>query len=167
MEWSLENTLERPVRLNSDNFREEEIEMQVRDLMTKHVETVRGEDSLFDAAQKMRSADAGAIPVTDAGEVVIGILTDRDIVVRAIAEGADPKAIQVRDTMTGDPVTCRPDCPVEAAATTMRDRQIRRLVVTEEHDKKVVGMLSLGDIAARGHERELVGSATEGICQPE
>jgi len=88
------------------------------------------------------------------------MLTDRDIVVRAVADGADPKSVKVGEAMTPDPATCRPDCPIDDDET-MRDKQIRRLVVTQEHNRNVLGIISLGDIAARGHERELVGAATE------
>jgi len=140
--------------------------MNVCDIMTKDVETVGAEDSLFDAAQKMKGADAGALPVTGQDGSVVGVLTDRDIVLRATAKGADPKTMRVGEAMTRGVVTCRPDCPVDAAANTMRDRQIRRLVVTEEHDKNVVGVVSLGDIAVRTEEAELVSAATEGVCRP-
>jgi CBS domain-containing protein len=114
----------------------------------------------------MKSADAGALPVTEQDGSVVGVLTDRDIVVRAVAERADPKSMRVGEAMTRDVVTCRPDCPLDAAANTMRDQQIRRLVVTEEHDKNVVGIVSLGDLAVRTEEAELVGATTEGVSQP-
>jgi len=140
--------------------------MNVSDIMTEVVESIGPEDSLFDASQKMRYADAGALPVTTGDGSVVGVLTDRDIVLRAVAEGADPRGVRVREAMTPDPITCRPDCPLDAAAGTMRDRQIRRLVVTEEHNKNVVGIVSLGDIATRTQENELVGAAVEGISQP-
>lgn len=146
---------------------QEEIEkMNVYDIMTKDVETVTAEESLLDAAQKMRNADAGALPVTKPDGTVIGILTDRDIVMRSIAEGSDPREMRVGEVMTADLVTCRPDCPLDAAAETMRNKQMRRLVVTEEHNKHVAGIISLGDIATRGHEQQLVGSVTEGVSQP-
>jgi CBS domain-containing protein len=140
--------------------------MNVCDIMTKDVEAVAPEESLFDAAEKMRTADTGALPVTSDDGTVLGVLTDRDIVLRAVAEGTDPKLVRVGDVMTPGAVTCRPDCPVNAAVDTMRDKQIRRLVVTEEDDTKVIGMLSLGDIAVRTEEAQLVGAATEGVCQP-
>jgi CBS domain-containing protein len=142
------------------------MEMNVCDIMTKDVETVSAEDSLFDAAQKMKDADAGALPVAAEDGTVVGMLTDRDIVLRAVSEGADAKAMRVGQAMTADVVTCRPDCPLDAAANTMRDRQIRRLVITQEHNRNVVGIVSLGDIAVRAHQSKLVGAATEGVCQP-
>jgi len=140
--------------------------MNVNDIMSKDVEIASAEDTLFDAAQKMRHADAGVLPITAQDGTVIGMLTDRDIVLRAVAGGGDPKTMRVGDVMTADPVTCRPDCPLDDAVNTMRDRQIRRLLVTQEHNKNVIGIISLGDIAARAHERELVGAATEDVCQP-
>jgi len=140
--------------------------MNVSDIMTKDVETISVEESLLDAAQKMKKADVGAIPVTNPEGAVIGMITDRDIITRSVAEGADPRGMRVGEAMTSDPVTCRPDCPLRDAAETMRSRQIRRLIVTQEHDTHVVGILSLGDIAARGHEEQLAGAVTEGVSQP-
>jgi CBS domain-containing protein len=140
--------------------------MQVRDLMTISVETVRENASLQEAAEKMKDADAGIIPVTNGEGQVVGVLTDRDIVMRAVAQGRNPQELHVSEVMSSDVVTCRPDCPVEDAVNTMRDRQIRRLVVTEEHRKNTVGIVSLGDIATRTQETQLVGVATEGICEP-
>jgi CBS domain-containing protein len=140
--------------------------MQVADIMTKDVRFVTPTESLCDAACKMKDADAGAMPVVADDGLVVGILTDRDIVVRALAQRADPGALRVEEVMSRNPVTCRPDCPIDAAADTMRRRKIRRLVVTQEHNRGVLGVVSLGDIAARAHERELVGAATEGICAP-
>ena len=140
--------------------------MQVQDLMTKCVQTVSESDRLQEAAGKMKDSDAGIIPVTDGGGQVIGVVTDRDIVVRAIAQGKNPQELHVSDVMSCEVVTCRPDCPIEDAVSTMRERQIRRLVVTEEHLRNTVGVVSLGDIAARGHQPQLVGAATEQICQP-
>jgi CBS domain-containing protein len=142
------------------------MEMQVCEIMSRDVQTIGSAESLFEAAQRMRSSDAGVLPVTAPDGDIVGILTDRDIVVRAVADGADAKATSVGEAMSGDPVTCRPDCPVNAAAETMRDRQIRRLVVTQEHNKNVVGIVSLGDIAVRAEEPELAGAVTEGVCEP-
>jgi CBS domain-containing protein len=140
--------------------------MQVQDIMTPVVEMISSEENLHDAAGKMRNADVGALPVVTADGTVVGMLTDRDIVIRAIAEGRDPKAVCAGDVMTADPVTCRPDCPLEAAADTMRDRRICRLLVTEEHDRNVMGVVSLGDIAARAHETALAGEISEVVAHP-
>jgi CBS domain-containing protein len=140
--------------------------MQVRDLMTISVETVLENASLQEAAEKMKDADAGIIPVTNGDGQVVGVLTDRDIVTRAVAQGRNPQELHASEIMSSDVVTCRPDCPVEDAVNTMRDRQIRRLVVTEEHRNSTVGIVSLGDIATRTHETQLVGAAIEGICEP-
>jgi len=82
--------------------------MQVQDLMTQCVETVRENDSLRDAAWKMKDADAGFIPVTNGDGQVVGVLTDRDIVMRAVAQGTTPKELRVSDVMSSDVVTCQP-----------------------------------------------------------
>jgi CBS domain-containing protein len=78
--------------------------MQVCEIMSRDVQTIGSGESLFEAAQKMRSSDAGVLPVTASDGKVLGILTDRDIVVRAVAEGADAKAVSVGEAMSGDPV---------------------------------------------------------------
>ena len=139
--------------------------MNVSEIMTPHVTCISPDDNLLNAARWMKDADTGALPVTSPDGEVLGMLTDRDIVVRVLAEGADLQSLHVGEVMTQNPITCRPDCPVDDAASTMRQRQIRRLIITEGHNRHVLGMLSLGDIAARAHERELVGQAEEGICR--
>ncbi len=140
--------------------------MNVNEIMTPQATCAAAGDSLLDAARRMKDADVGVLPVTSPDGTVLGLLTDRDIVVRALAESDDLTGVRVDDVMTPNPVTCRSDCPVDDAASTMRQRQIRRLIVTEEHNRTVLGIVSLGDIAARAHETELVGQATEGICHP-
>ncbi|MBN2292217.1 MAG: CBS domain-containing protein [Pirellulales bacterium] len=138
--------------------------MNVSDIMSKDVQTISTDASILDAAQKMKSVDAGVLPVVTGDGVVVGIITDRDIVLRAVAQGADSTQMRASEAMSPDPVTCRPDCPIDAAANTMRDQKIRRLIITEDLNKNVVGIVSLGDIAVRAKEMELVGAATEGLC---
>ena len=117
----------------------------VRDVMTPGVVAVRPDASLVEAAQLMRSQDIGDVVVAD-GQHVVGVLTDRDITVRAVADGADPLTVSARSVCTPDPVTVAPGDPVTQAAALMRAHAVRRLPVVE--NGLPVGMVSLGDLAA-------------------
>jgi CBS domain-containing protein len=129
--------------------------MWVREVMTPHVEVIHPDATLREAAQKMKSLDVGPIPVCD-GDRLQGMLTDRDITVRATAEGRDPNSTRVRDVMTPDVVYCFEDQDVQDAARLMEERQLRRLVVLNR-DKRLVGIVSLGDLAVQTDDEELGG----------
>ena|SRR3712207_3425357 len=116
----------------------------IRDVMTKDPRTVDAGATAREAAELMRRHDVGAVLVTS-GDTLAGILTDRDIVVRAVAEGRDPGAVPVSEILTGQPETVSPDDPVEEAIRDMRSRGIRRVPVVE--GGRPVGILSLGDLA--------------------
>lgn len=122
--------------------------MHVRDVMTTPVDLVDATISLAEAAKMMRDDDVGALPIGDSDRLV-GILTDRDIVVRCLAAGGDPKVATARDAMSSRIVYCFDDQPVEEAADIMSERHIRRLPVLNR-DKRLVGILSLGDVWSRG-----------------
>ncbi|MET7454299.1 CBS domain-containing protein [Streptomyces sp. NPDC005574] len=119
----------------------------VKDVMTAGVVAVRPDASLVEAAQLMRTQDIGDVVVAD-GQRVVGVLTDRDITVRAVAEGIDPQTVSVRSMCTPDPVVVAPDDPLSAAVALMRAHAVRRLPVVE--DGLPVGMVSLGDLAEAG-----------------
>jgi len=142
--------------------------MLLRDVMTRHVEVVRPDDTLFEAAEKMKKLDVGPMPVCD-GERLVGMITDRDITIRATAEGQDPKQIQVRDVMTPDIVYCFEDQDVQEAARIMQEHQIRRLVVLNRN-KKLVGIVSIGDLVVDTSQQDLadevVSETLAGISQP-
>ncbi|MEU0026365.1 CBS domain-containing protein [Streptomyces sp. NPDC006335] len=116
----------------------------VKDVMTPGVVAVRPDASLVEAARLMRAQDIGDVVVTD-GQDLVGMLTDRDIAVRAVADGADPSTVSARSVCTPDPLTVTPGDPVTQAAALMRAHAVRRLPVVE--DGLPVGMVSLGDIA--------------------
>jgi CBS domain-containing protein len=116
----------------------------VRDVMTPGVVAVRPDASLVEAAQLMRAQDIGDVLVAE-GQQVVGVLTDRDIAVRAVADGADPLTVSAQAVCTRDPVMVRPDDPVTAAVALMREHAVRRLPVVE--DGLPVGMVTLGDLA--------------------
>jgi CBS domain-containing protein len=119
--------------------------MQIREIMTSSVETIAAYASLKEAARKMESEDVGFLPVLEDGELV-GVITDRDITVRAVSRGLDPEQTTVEDTMTSDIVTLPENSELEDASDLMEDRNIRRLVVTDENDRPV-GVISKDKLA--------------------
>jgi len=121
-----------------------EEDMKVKDIMTKNVACVNPESKVVEAAQLMQKHNVGSIPVVDRSGIV-GIVTDRDIIVRNIAHGKNPSDTPVRDVMTGQVITATPDMEVDEITKLMSEKQIRRVPVVENN--MVVGMLSLGDLA--------------------
>lgn len=134
----------------------------VQDLMTLGVNTARSTQSLADAAEMMKRDDIGSLPVVESGRLV-GILTDRDIVTRAVAEGRDPHAVIVDDVASHDVVTVRPDEDLSAALELMAAYQLRRLPVVEEGH--LVGMLAQADVALEAKEKQ-VGELVGKISKP-
>ncbi|MEU0163879.1 CBS domain-containing protein [Streptomyces iakyrus] len=132
----------------------------VKDVMTAGVAAVRPDASLVEAAQLMRTQNIGDVVVAE-GQDVIGVLTDRDITVRAVADGADPMTVSARTVCTPHPVTVTPDDLVATAVTLMREHAVRRLPVVE--NGLPVGIVSLGDVA----EAEDPASALADISRAE
>jgi CBS domain-containing protein len=116
----------------------------VQEIMTHDPRTVNADASFVDAAREMRDGDVGDVIVTENGQVT-GILTDRDIVIRAVAEGRDPGSVSVREVATRDVRALEPTQSVDEAVQTMREHDIRRLPVV--HGGRPVGIVSLGDLA--------------------
>ena len=116
----------------------------IREVMTSDPRTVSSDATLEDAAQEMKSDDIGAVLVEDNGSVA-GILTDRDIVVRAIAEGRDPSSTKVGDVATRDVTTLTPDSSVDDAIRIVREQNVRRIPVVQEG--RPAGIVSIGDLA--------------------
>jgi CBS domain-containing protein len=134
--------------------------MKVKDAMHKGVEYV-APDALVDTiAKKMKELDVGAIPVVRNGELV-GMITDRDITIRCVAGGKDPTKVTAEDLMTRDVVHCRDTEEVEDAIRIMEGKQIRRLPVLDEA-KRVVGMISLGDIS-HALPQDMTGEVTKAV----
>src|SRR5215813_13615384 len=119
--------------------------MQVKDTMTPRVEVIPSDATLTEAADKMSRLDVGPLPVCD-GEQLVGMITDRDITMRATAKGSDPNTIRVRMVMTPEVVYCFEDENVETAAQMMEMLQIYRVPVMD-HDLRLVGTVSLSDLA--------------------
>ena len=126
--------------------------MKVKEVMTRTVELVQPNDSLRLAAQKMRDRDIGFLPVYE-GDELIGVVTDRDIAVRAIAGGMNPDAILGREIVTSPVVYCFEDQSVEDAARLMSQNQIRRLVILDRNNNQPVGVVSLGDLSGILNEK--------------
>lgn len=138
--------------------------MRLRDIMTSDPLVLSPGTALRDAAQRMRDLDSGVMPVGEHDRLV-GVLTDRDITVRATAEGKDPNSTPVRDVMTPDVIYCFDDEDLETAARKMEQHQIRRLIVLN-HDKRLVGIASLGDLAVHAPSDRLAGEVIEAVSEP-
>ena len=138
--------------------------MELRDIMTRNVEVVNGNASLKEAATKMKKLDVGLIPVCD-GDRLKGLLTDRDITIRATANGRDPSKTKVNEVMSTDIAYCLEDQAVDEAVILMEARQIRRLPILNQA-KQLVGIVSLADIAVHVGDRDLTGETLEEISEP-
>jgi CBS domain-containing protein len=119
--------------------------MLIREIMSTPVEWITPDVPLKEAAAKMRDLDVGSLPVAE-NDRLIGMLTDRDIVIRCIATGKDPGAVPARAAMSGNVYYCQDDQTVHDVAANMGEMQVRRMPVIDR-DKRLVGILSLGDVA--------------------
>lgn len=137
--------------------------MKIRDFMTADVRTCSPDTPVTDVAKTMAEVNSGFVPVVDGGKCV-GVVTDRDIVLRCVAKGADLKTTLVRDCMTKPAVTVSPDVDAHEATDIMSQKQIRRLVVTE--GDQVVGVVALGDIATVDVHVDEAGRALSDISEP-
>ena len=116
-----------------------------RDIMTQGAQCARSEETLADAARKMRDLDVGALPICGDDDRLKGMVTDRDILVRCVAEGADPTSTPVSELAEGKPVTIGADDPIDQALQTMIEHGVRRLPVID--GDRLVGMVSQADVA--------------------
>jgi CBS domain-containing protein len=139
----------------------EETCVQLKDVMTRNVEVVQPDASIREAASKMKGLDVGPLPVCD-GKRLLGIITDRDIAVRGVAEGRDSDRTTVRDLMTPDVEYCFEDDDVAQAAQLMQQAQIRRLPILDRQ-KHLVGIVALKDLALESRDPMLVGETLERI----
>jgi len=134
--------------------------MKVRDVMHTGVEWVTPETPVSVVATKMLERDIGAIPIGE-NDRLVGMVTDRDIAIRAVADGKDVAKLTARDVMTKSVIYCRDVEDLDDAARLMERRQIRRLPVIDE-DRRMVGILSLGDISHAG-SRDLTAEVTQAV----
>jgi len=135
----------------------------IRDLMTTNPQTVEPSTPIVEVARVMRDADVGPVPVVE-GDRLVGLVTDRDIVVRVVADGKDPSSTTVGEIMSTDLVTVDPDQPLDEALRLMATHQVRRLPVTEE-DGRPVGIVAQADIARELGDDRATGQVVEEISQ--
>lgn len=138
--------------------------MLVKECMTRQVEIGSPEMTLQEAAQKMRDGDFGILPIGE-NEKLVGMITDRDITIRGTAAAKDPSWVQVRELMSPNVLYCFEDQTVEEVTQTLGDNQIRRLPVLSRQ-KRLVGILSLGDVAQSDVGAENVEAALNRISKP-
>ncbi|MDZ7700393.1 MAG: CBS domain-containing protein [Deltaproteobacteria bacterium] len=136
--------------------------MQAKDVMTRQVEAVRSDGTIQQAAAKMEELNVGVLPVI-AGDEVVGMITDRDIVVRSVAQGLDPEKHKVMEAATEGVVSCNEEDEVSTVIQLMEDKQIRRVLV--KSDGKVTGIISLGDLAVQIRQ-EKAGEALKEVSEP-
>ena len=137
--------------------------MKVRDAMTGTVDTISPATTVLEAARRMRDDDIGAIPVAE-NDRLVGMVTDRDLVVRSLADAHDVATTSVSDAMSSGVLYCFDDQSGKEVLEMMEKQQVRRMPVVD-HDKNLVGIVTLGDLAVEGDE-EKAGDALEGISQP-
>jgi CBS domain-containing protein len=137
---------------------------QVRDVMTANPSSVRDSDSIRDVARIMKEQDTGVVPVCDGAKKIIGMVTDRDIVVRLIADGKDPMNARVTDVMTKSVRKVQEDATVDDVLSLMSSSEIRRVPVVNRNDE-LVGIVSIGDISTQTNQDGKVGQAIEDISQ--
>jgi CBS domain-containing protein len=138
--------------------------MKVRDILTRDPEIVHPDATIAEAARRMRENDIGMLPVCD-GQRVVGSITDRDIVIRAVADKRDPSSTKVREVMTAKICYCFEDSSLEEAAEIMEEQQIRRLPVLNAQ-KRLIGIISVGDLAVRLRDEKLLEEVMERVCEP-
>lgn len=140
---------------------------RIADLMSIDLSTIQPQDSLRHAAERMRRMDVGVLPVWD-GERLLGMLTDRDIVVRALADGLDPDTSCASDVMTPDVRACSPEQDAEDVKRLMGEQQLHRLPVVDGN-ARLVGIVSLGDLVVRDASTEAtsIDETLRHICQPD
>jgi CBS domain-containing protein len=136
----------------------------IRDVMTLNPATVSDKDSIRDVARIMKDEDTGVVPVCDSGKKIIGLVTDRDIVVRLIADGKDPMNARVTDVMTKSIRKVQENATIDDVLTLMSNSEIRRVPVVNRNDE-LVGIVSIGDISIETKERGKVGDALNEISE--
>ena len=138
--------------------------MKLNEIMTRVVEVIQPNDTLHAAAKKMRDRDIGFLPVYE-GEQLIGVVTDRDLTIRALADGLNAASVLGRDMVTAPAIYCYEDQDVNEAARLMRENRIRRLVVLNRRGERLVGVVSLGDLSGIVDDK-LLGQVMQNVTSP-
>lgn len=136
---------------------------QVSQIMNRNVRVISPDTSVRQAAQEMKSLDVGALPVCD-GERLIGMLTDRDIAVRSVADNKEPQNTKVSDIMSPEVVWCFDDASTEEVAAKMADHQVRRIPVVNRQ-KKLVGVVAMADLATSQQDPDTKADTIEGVSE--
>jgi CBS domain-containing protein len=139
------------------------VKMKVKEIMSTQVQRIHKGASIQQAAEQMKTCDVGMVPVYE-GDRLVGTLTDRDLAVRAVAEKRDPTSTKIGDVMSPKVTYCFEDQDVVDAGNIMAEHQIRRLVVLNR-DKRLVGVVSLGDLATSSGSKQMVAEALENISR--
>ena len=137
------------------------------EVMTRDPVSCQPRDSIARVAQIMKQQDVGSVPVVDSNESrrLVGIVTDRDLVVKVLAEGRGIDAATVEDAMTNNPVSCRESDDVDRAVRLMADRQVRRMPIVDG-DGRLVGIIAQADVATRVNRDQKTGELVEAISEP-
>jgi len=137
---------------------------KINEIMTREVITISPHDTLQTAARKMRDYDIGFLPVYD-GDKLVGVLSDRDIVIRALADGMDPKMKLPMQLVTSPALYCFDDQTIDDATDLMNDYQIRRLVILDRGKKQLAGVITLGDLAVHVGDK-ISGEVLQSVSVP-
>lgn len=137
--------------------------MKVREIMSRDVECIDPETTISKAAEKMRELDIGFLPICD-NDQLAGTVTDRDITIRSVAQGRDPRLAPVREIMTQEVFYCFGDDDVEKVAQYMQDKEVRRMLILDAQ-KKLAGVVSIGDLAKTSGEKELAAKTLGHIAE--
>jgi len=135
----------------------------VRHAMTSDLKTAKPEMTAADAAGLMRNFDTGVVPVVQDDGVLVGLVTDRDLVVRVVADREDPNSVRLGDIATKSVVSATPDMNISEARDLMAEHQVRRLPVMK--DDRIVGIISLGDVALADASKRAVGDVLEDVSE--
>lgn len=139
--------------------------MKIKEVMSTRVATVHADATLRDAAREMRNMDIGVLPVKE-NDRLVGMITDRDITVRAVAEGKNPDQISVRDAMTSELVSCYEDQNLSEVSRIMQERKVRRIVVLDRQ-QQLVGIASMGDLTIQSENEQMGGEMLQSVSRPE
>jgi CBS domain-containing protein len=138
--------------------------MQVKEIMTCTVETIDADANLVETAEKMKTLQVGALPIWE-NEELVGMVTDRDITIRAVAEEKNASTTNVKEIMTGDVYCCFEDDDIQEAANLMEEKSIHRLLVLNSNNEPI-GFVSLSDFAVKSHDEQLTCEVLEKISEP-
>lgn len=139
--------------------------MIIKEIMTSGFEMISASENLYEASRKMKQLNVGVLPVNE-GNNLIGLITDRDIVVRCLAEEKDPSECRVKDIISAHIITVSQQSDISEAVSLMESNKVRRLIVIDEKNTPV-GILSLGDIAVRCQGAQAGGEVLECVSQPQ